>query len=59
MEKWKVSYNDLQALQSKRPFSHWSEIVEASSKDEAIRLIKDRNYYGNYAGYKASKVKEN
>lgn len=59
MDKWKVKYQDLRALQGKRPFFNQEETVEATNRKEATKKVKDDvGYYGYYGNYKASKIKE-
>jgi len=55
MEKWKVSYKDLEALRTHRPFYNRVDYVMAQSRKEAIEIVKNNNYYGSYGNYKASK----
>ncbi len=54
--KWKVKYQDLLALKTHHPFYNLSQTVEAESKEKAIEIVKDQNYYGDYGNYKASRV---
>ena len=58
MRKWKVKYQDLRALKSRRPFFNLEEIVEAETRVEAIAKVKDEwNSFNHYGNYKASIIK--
>ena len=53
--KWKVRYEDLRAKATRRPFFKQEEIVEATSRREAINKVKDDWHgFGHYGNYKAS-----
>ena len=59
MNKWKVSYQDIRALKTHRPFFNLEEVVEANSKVEAINEVKATwDCFGHYGNYKAKKLNE-
>ena len=58
MAKWRVKYQDIRALNARRPFFNLQDIVEADSRLHAIEKVKARwHHFGHYGNYKASKVK--
>lgn len=58
MKQWRVKYQDTRALRTKRPFFNQEEIVEASSRVEAINKVKGEwGSFGHYGNYKANVVR--
>lgn len=58
MKQWRVRYQDIRALRTKRPFFNLEETVMANSRTEAIEIVKDTwHRFGHYGNYKASVIK--
>jgi ribosomal protein L20A (L18A) len=55
--KWKVKFQDSRAREGRRPFFKMYEIVDASTRKEAIEIIVNKwDCYGHYDKYSASKL---